>query len=194
MLGTLQRAGSAHIESTLSVAIPHSAQTVVTHHVDYSWRDSRVSSQGTTRSTSLRPRPMTTTSHSATIIVGRREASRTAGATWNCGSSRETLKALDALFVSFLHVRESGARTLGAETVDGVAVWHVQATAHIPFLSATPIDQPVDLYLAQSDGHAVEQTLATTGTGQPTIYITVTNHYRDYGIGVRKTLPAACNR
>jgi hypothetical protein len=193
MQDILKHAGSVHIDSTLTVSIPNSSRTLVAQHVDYSWRDSHVSSRATTRSASFHVRPATTTTaHSTTLIVGSREASRSGRDTWSCGSSKETLKTLGALLVSFLHVQGRGARTLGAETIAGMAVWHVRATAHVPFLSGAPTDQQVDLYLAQSDARVIKQTLATTGTGQPTIYITVANRYTGYGTSVRGLLPAAC--
>ncbi len=193
MQAVLARAGSVHVDSTVSVSIPGSSRTVVRDHVDFSWRDSRVSSHATTRSTSLHTQPATiTTDHSTTIIVGHREAYRSERDPWKCGPSTESLKALRALLAGFLHTQAQGARTLGAETIAGVPVWHVVATAHIPFLSATPTDHSIDLYLAQSDAHAIKQTLATTGTGQPIIYITVANVYARYGTSVSTPLPTAC--
>lgn len=192
MQKTLAHAGSAHIDSTLTVSIPNSSRTVVAYRADYSWHDSRVSSHAETRSISPHAQTATTTARSTTIIVGSREASRSGTGAWNCGSSKQTLKALGALLLGFLHVQGHGARTLGAETISGVPVWHVVATARIPFLSAAPTDYQIDLYLAQSDAHVIKQALATTGTGQPIIYITVANVYARFGTAVRTSLPASC--
>jgi hypothetical protein len=82
---------------------------------------------------------------------------------------------------------------IGAETINGVAVWHIRAD--LPITAATPTSRTAtptptapsttDIYIRQDNDYLVKTIVHTTGTTPSDVTLTVTK----YDSGVTITLP-----
>jgi hypothetical protein len=77
---------------------------------------------------------------------------------------------------------------LGAETLDGVAVWHVQAKS----TGSTTDTAGIDLYITASDLTLKRVALSETTTSSPAMTVTATIDLSQYGEPVLVSLPATC--
>src|SRR5947209_1486125 len=77
---------------------------------------------------------------------------------------------------------------LGAETLDAVTVWHVQAKS----TGSTPGTASIDLYISQSDLTVKRVVVHEAMTASPALDVTATIDLSQYGEAVSVSLPAAC--
>jgi hypothetical protein len=77
---------------------------------------------------------------------------------------------------------------LGAETLDGVAVWHVQSKS----TGSVTDTSTIDLYVTQSDLTLKRVILSESTTASPAMTVTATVDLSQYGEPVSVSLPAAC--
>jgi hypothetical protein len=87
---------------------------------------------------------------------------------------------------------------LGPDTIDGIAVWHVQQTTTETLKVKKKTDKATyveDIYVSQSDSSLVEVKLTGTDkTTKPATTITLAVDLSNYGEAVKVTLPAACSK
>jgi hypothetical protein len=194
MKSIVKAKGSAHVESYIAVAVGSLSVVESPIHVDLSWQRSQVRAKLVTHSSSGNSQT-TTVQHISYASVGNRTATRRDHHAWQCATSRSYVASLLLTLAGFLHAHGQDAQNLGAETVDGTAVWHVRTTQPEPLdiSSGRNPRQPVDYYISQSDSMVVRMTLTESVSTETTVaLVEIKNDYSSYGETVSVTLPKPC--
>lgn len=190
MQAATERLGTRREVAHDVIVEPNGTRNVLDSTADVSYRRDRERIAYTGQGASAAPEEA--------ILVGHLEATRMAGASWDCIDWNKKLPGSQVVTLSedpnaLPHGRIT---TIGAETRGGVLVWHVRVRQHesstLDTLTITT-DATLDYYIAQSDytlreDHRVISIRDDTGTST----ITGTTHYSDYGAAFHINLPRAC--
>jgi hypothetical protein len=189
---------------------PHASRELDTIHGDISWRDGLLRQLTTTRTTNLRKKPNPThISTSTDLVAGGILATRTNKQPWDCsaldlssgGSSGSGSSSTD-LGTALLGNARFTETNLGAETLNGVPVWHLRETMAIP--GVTPKGKPGvgDYYVTQADDTPLREIVSLTTTfvfpGEGSSYTRVkviqhsTTNFTAYGETFHVRIPRAC--
>ena len=190
MQRAIKRAGSAHLSVVASVRVKKLIATRPELRGDYSWRNSKLRLKGTATSTDL-----TQTASSQQVMqvvgvgVGKRSAWRNNGESWTCGTERPALDR--TTFIGFTNPSAASAQILGADTVNGVPVWHAQLKVKDP-LQLSKAVVLADVYISQSDFTVVRETVSATVTDTENTREGLSVDYTNYGQVVSIKLPKTC--
>lgn len=202
----LRTAHSAHVKGSLAADVAGSSPGHLTLSMegDVAWnKPQRGHLVGSLALTGLSRSPLPGSSANLELAFKKqRLALRIVGTPWQC-STVKGLASTTGVTVPIptsnqLPIRFSNPVTVGAETIEGTGVWHVQSAGTIATgrqKGARTSGQPVhvDAYIAQGDNTL--RRIALTGnavSGKTTIAETLSADITRYNEPVRVTLPAAC--
>lgn len=202
--GAFAVAGSAHVTETFAGVITHAATTLhlsTSVDGDLSWR--QPASAHLTGTVSL-PGALAGFPVGLSfemVLVDGTLALRLFSGSWSCmniGSPGKGLTLPGMASGVVTKVLFKNAVNLGADTVGGVAVWHVQQVGRLVSKGArqravkTPVT--IDLYIAQSDATLRRATASWSGKfGTAGSTATASVDFSMYGETVQVQLPAGCS-
>jgi hypothetical protein len=181
--------GSAHLDISSTTEDAEKDTTVVTTTADISSRAHR-SHLSTRRTSTYHTGRSTSTSHSSdeSMWVGKVEAVRTGSLGWQCLTYRTVPPSTYDL--SMVPGKLQKATNLGADSLSGAPVWHVQAQWSDGGLAQT---WTIDYFIDQASRLPVRVNIAIShklvgSTALTTMHV----DYSRYGESVKVQLPAAC--
>jgi hypothetical protein len=202
--GAFAAAGSAHVTGTFAGVI---TQTATTLHLntsvdgDLSWRQPASAHLTGTVSLPAAVAGFPVALSFETVLVDRTLALRLFSGSWSCmnvGSAGKGLTLPGVASAAVTKVLFKNAVNLGADAVDGVAVWHVRQAGRVVSKGArqravkTPLT--IDLYIAQSGSTLRRVTASWGGTsGTAGATVTASADFSMYGETIQVQLPAGCS-
>jgi hypothetical protein len=130
-----------------------------------------------------------TTQRQVILDSKRYEATRTGSKAWSCVKHKTLDPATYDLTLGLTSA--SGAQTIGADNVNGTAVWHIAASENDPQNNTTGT---ADYYISQTDGTLVRQVVdATQSSNGLSLNVHLAADYSQYGEAVKVKLPTACS-
>lgn len=195
-VAAFQKAGSAHLTSSLKAAISGSnaGQVTVNLQGDVAWRQpASAHVKGTVNLSVAGVQQALATMPVELAYANKQAAARLGTGGWNC----RTLQGVNKSGTSPASIQFQPPVNLGPQTLGGVTVWQVQETGTVLVKQANgqTVRQPItiDLFIAQANLSLLRLVDTANGVaGKNTFAETASVDFSNYGEAVQVALPAAC--
>jgi hypothetical protein len=184
---TILSAGSYHLTITWDISIPGTLDSITHSHGDVAVRPLGAHLYLHTHTTRFDGSSGAATQREQEVVAQGRVAVGGKGKRWTCARLRDPGVALGTLLPGVSATHRISLQTVGPDTVDGVAVWHVR---EVDAVSGSAHRATIDYYISQSESTLVEDVVTAQQTlNDEPVTETLTHHYSKYGEQVRFKLP-----